>query len=210
MIYSILRKEIKMNILYIDLETTGLNAQKNGVWQIAGAIEIGGEIKDEFDFKCQTVKGDVIDDKALKVGGITREQLMSFEDPFDTYRKLVKVFERHVNKFNFHERFYIGGYNVHFDVDFISNWFKKFCNDKYGFGSWTNWRKIDPISILHWLAWTGQIRLDNYKLQTVCDAFGVKLTDAHDAKADIRATIELIQRIRKKFVKAFEVKGASC
>jgi len=40
----------------------------------------------------------------------------------------------------------------------------------------------------------GQLSLPNYKLQTVCEHFGVQI-DAHDALSDIKATRELLQMI---------------
>ena len=66
-----------MKIFYFDLETTGVKFWKNGIHQISGAIEIDGEIKEEFDYHVQPYERAEIEDEALAVGGVTREQIMS-------------------------------------------------------------------------------------------------------------------------------------
>jgi uncharacterized protein YprB with RNaseH-like and TPR domain len=39
---------IKQYILFIDIESTGLDPKRNGIIQIAGIIEINGEVKEKF------------------------------------------------------------------------------------------------------------------------------------------------------------------
>lgn len=188
-----------MKILYFDLETTGVNAYKNGIWQFAFIIEINGITVEMHDFKIKPFATDEIDDEALKIGGITKEDLKHFSDNKEIFDKFKNILDKHIDKYNKNDKLYIGGYNVGFDIDFLGQWFKK-NGDKYGFGVYTNWRKIDPLPILHWLDFLGTIKLENYKLETVCKYSKVKI-DAHDAMSDITATIELIGRIKNKMNK---------
>ncbi len=183
-----------MKVLYIDTETTGRNPVKNDVIQISGFIEIDGIIKESFDLKCQPFSYENIEMEALAVNGQTVETLKTFETPRDTYNKFTKILGTYVNKFDRNDKFYVAGYNVRFDLDFLKSFFEK-NNDVY-FGSWFNWKCIDPLPILHFLEYQGKIKLDNYKLSTVCEYYKIEL-DAHDAANDILATREVIKYLAK-------------
>ena len=71
------------------------------------------------------------------------------------------------------------------------------------YGSWFNWKRIDPLGVLYFMDGMGKISLPNYKLETVCDHFGIKI-DAHDAISDIRATKQLIDILDKLLFKERE------
>lgn len=68
------------------------------------------------------------------------------------------------------------------------------------FGSWFNYKTIDPLSLLHILDGIGSISLENYKLETVCKHYDIPL-DAHDALNDIKATRELTKLICSTYIK---------
>lgn len=189
-----------MKILFADLETTGLDPRVNGIWQLAFLIEVDGEVVDKGSYKMQPMKDEKIDKKALEVGGITEDQLWDFPPNAQAFHEFKLVLESHVNKFNRNDKLYVSGYNINFDLDFLGSWFKK-NGEKYGLGSYVNWKRIDPLNILHWLDYTGVFHLENYKLATVCEKFGIPLK-AHDAWSDINATRELVKRIETKIKEA--------
>ncbi len=178
-----------MKILNFDLETTGLNPKIHGVIQIAYVIEIDGKIKLERNFNVKPFKGDLTSKKALEVNGKTTEDFNSYPEPNLIHREVVSDFENYIEKFNPNDKFYPCGYNVNFDLNFLSTWFEK-CGDKY-FGSWQNWRAIDPLAVARWLAMNGNINLPDLKLETVYKYFFKKDFDTHDALADIKATMDL-------------------
>ncbi len=183
-----------MKILYFDVETTGLDPVKNDITQLAGLIEIDGKIVEEFNFKCQPLDWEAIEPRALEVTGIGLDQLKKFDKPDKVYGQFLSLLGNHVDKFDREDKMYFAGYNVRFDIDFLHNFFKK-QNDKY-FGSWFNWKAIDPLSILHWFNYLGQIDLENYKLETVCEHYGIKIK-SHDALSDVKATREIIKKLEK-------------
>lgn len=67
-----------MKLLFFDLETTGVNPGKNGIHQISGEIVIDGVSKEQFDFHVQPNPRAIIEDEALKVAGVTREQVLAY------------------------------------------------------------------------------------------------------------------------------------
>lgn len=67
-----------MKLLFFDLETTGVNPGKNGIHQISGMIEIDGVEKERFDFHVQPNPKAIIEEQALSVAGVTREQVLAY------------------------------------------------------------------------------------------------------------------------------------
>ena len=114
-----------MKILYVDCETTGLNAYKNGIIQLAGIIEINNKQMVEFDIKMKPFKDDIIEEKALQVSGITEKDIEKFQSAESGYNKIIQIFDTYINKYDKNDKFIICGYNVKFDVDFLKQFFIK-------------------------------------------------------------------------------------
>jgi DNA polymerase III subunit epsilon len=68
-----------IKLFYFDTETTGPRFWANGIHQLAGIIEIDGVEKERFEFKIKIHPAAVIEDEALAVSGVTREDLVSFK-----------------------------------------------------------------------------------------------------------------------------------
>lgn len=201
-----------MKIFYFDLETTGFDPGENGIIQLGAIIEIDGIVKEEIAFDIQpfgllsdttlAVGGgkDIIDSKALSVSGKTLEDVARHRDPGGVYKELVSILGKYVNKFDKEDKFYPAGYNVRLDLDFLAAFFSK-VGDPY-FGSWFNWRAIDALAIVRFFEFCGDASTlhSNQKLETVCEAYGVKLETAHNALSDIRATREILLRLKNHAV----------
>lgn len=183
-----------MKILYFDTETTGRDPVKNAMIQFSGIIEIDGRVEEEFNFKIAPFESDIIEDSALLVNKISREELKTFPSARKSFVLIEQLLNKYIDRFNKGDKFYPAGYNVRFDIDFLNNFFIKNFNNY--FGSYCNWRAIDVFSLVHYLNYRGYFFLPNYKLSTVCDCFGIKI-QAHDAMSDIRATRELLLKLKE-------------
>lgn len=184
-----------MKKLYIDTETTGLDARKNGIIQVSGIIEIDGAVAQEFNIKCQPMPGDQVEPKALEVTGTTQEMIMTYESGSSAYQELVSIFDRYISKYDKSDKFQVVGYNVRYDMEMLKAWFDK--NGNQYMGSYMTWQPFDVMSVCHMLKYMGYIDLPNYKLSTLCEYFGVEI-QAHDALSDIRATKILSQILLSK------------
>jgi DNA polymerase III alpha subunit (gram-positive type) len=187
---------MSQKIFYFDVETTGTDPIKQDVVQIGLIIEIGGEVKIEKNIKCQPINWEEIEPQALEVTGNTIEGLKKLQPASAAYKELTDILCSYVDKYDKSDKFYPAGYNVSFDLDFLQNFFLK-QNDPY-FGSFINWKRIDPLPILHYLDFLGHISLPDYKLATVCEYFDIEI-DAHDAFSDIKATRELVGFLADNF-----------
>jgi len=179
-------------ILYFDCETTGLDPVKHDIIQLALIIEVGGEVKERAVFNMQPFSYDNFEESALLINGYTIERLKTFKAPKEIYKEIVELLGRHVDKFDRSDKFYPAGFNVDFDLNFLAKFFIK-NNDNY-FGSWINWRKVDALPLLYVMDLQGKLKLENYKLETVCMYFGIPL-QAHDAESDIEATRQVIKKV---------------
>lgn len=185
-----------MKIFYFDVETTGIDPIRHDIIQLAYLIEIDGVDKEEGNLFMQPFDFDSISAEALLVNKLTIEELRSFDNPRDVYRMVCKILCKYVDKYDRTDKFHPAGYNVRFDCDFFKEWFDK--NGDVYYGSWFNWKQIDPLRVLHFMDGMGVISLPDYKLETVCNHFGIEI-NAHDALSDIKATREIIRILSKYF-----------
>jgi DNA polymerase-3 subunit epsilon len=186
-----------MKIFYYDLETTGTNPGKHGIHQISGMIEIDGKVMEEFDFHVQPNPRAIIEDAALAVGGVTKEQIMSYPEMGVVYNQLVTMLSKYVDKYDKNDKFFLCGYNnAAFDNQFLRGFFLQ-NGDNY-FGSWF-WANTLDVMVLATLALADRrAQMENFKLSTVASAMGVEVNagELHNAMYDIYLTKAIFDKIR--------------
>lgn len=173
-------------LFFYDLETTGVKYWKNGIHQISGAIVIDGEIAERFDFKVRPFDTCTIEDSALDVAGVTREQVLSYESMISVYTKLLRMLSKYVVKFNKKDKFHLVGYN---NAAFDNHFFRAFFvqnNDQY-FGSWFWSDSIDVMVLASHKFKDKRSTLSDFKQATVAAACGINVDPdkLHDAIYDI-------------------------
>ena len=189
-------------ILYLDLETTGLVEGVHGIIQLAAIVEIDGEITDEVDLRMRPMLKHEISPEALSVHGLTEDEIRNYPHADFTFKQFESLLTRYVNKYEKLDKFILAGYNVaKFDERFLRQMFidnaaTREDRQRGGYyGSWFFWPVLDVQTYLaNHIAEHG-LRLENYKLETVCKHFGIPI-DAHDALSDIRATRNLYRVLR--------------
>lgn len=188
-----------MKLCFIDLETTGVKHWRNGIHQISGCIEINGEVRESFDYKVKPFHACDIEDEALAVGGITREQLSTYEDMRQVYSKICKMFGKYVDKFKKTDKFFLVGYNnASFDNQFFRAFFVQ-CQDNY-FGSWFWSNTIDVMVLAAEYLKDKRHEMIDFKLKTVAAYMGIPIdeTKLHDATYDIDLTRSIYKKIINK------------
>ena len=182
-----------MKLFFVDLETTGVNVEKNGITQIAAQIVVDGTEVQRLDYKVRPFKGQIISQEALEITGTSIEELRSFPEPQLVYSQLSEELGRYVKKFDKSDKFMFIAYNSMFDNTFLRKFWEN-NGDKY-FGSWF-W--YPPICVMQSaMAVLAPVRhqMPNFKLGTVANFLGLiseeEATKLHDAGMDI----ELAKRI---------------
>lgn len=188
-------------LFFYDLETTGTNPGRHGIHQISGEIVIDGKTVETFDFKVQPNPKAQIEDAALEVGDVTREQIMAYPPMGQVYTQLVEMLSKYVDKFDKTDKFHLVGYNNRgFDDNFLRGFFLQ-NGDKY-FGSFFWADSIDVLVLASTFLADRRAELQNFKLATVADFLGIDTTAGklHDASFDIFVTKAVFDFIMSKFI----------
>ena len=181
-----------MKLLFFDLETTGTNPGKNGIHQISGMVEIDGVEKEGFDFHVQPNPKALIEEQALAVAGVTREQVLAYPPMGEIYNQFTAMLSKYVNKFDKKDKFFLVGYNnAAFDNQFLRGFFLQ-NGDQY-FGSWFWPNSIDVMVLASNKLVERRAEMENFKLSTVAKFLGIQVSEdnLHDAFYDIYLTREI-------------------
>lgn len=176
------------NLIWVDVETTGLNSYRNGIIQLAGMVEIEGNIVEQFNYNVAPFPFDMIDMKALEVNGKTREEIQQYDKPAKVYKEFKDLVEKYANG----TKLICAGYNVGFDVRFMKDFFGK--NGDKAFFTNFDYHTLDVMNSAMMYCHKKNVKLKNQKLVTVAEHFGIN-ANFHDAMGDIVATREIYLRI---------------
>lgn len=185
-----------LKTLFYDTETTGVNPRKNGIHQISGIIDIDGIIKETFDFRVQPNPAAIIEEEALKISGVSREQVEVYTPMRQVYNELIKILSQYVDKYNKKDKFHLSGYNNRsFDDQFLRAWFKQNL-DEY-FGSWFWSDSLDVLVLASHKLRKERSTLENFKLHTIAKRFEIPVDDTklHDAIYDIELTRDIFYKL---------------
>lgn len=183
-------------LFFYDLETTGVKFWKNGIHQISGCIEVDGDVKEEFNFHVKPNPACVIEDEALKVSGVTLEQINAYPDMNVVYNQIKMMLSKYINKYDKYDKFFLVGYNnAPFDNQFFRAFFVQ-NNDNY-FGSYFWSSAIDVMVLAANHLKSTRHTMENFKLKTVANTLGVTVDESklHDALYDIYLTRAIYRKI---------------
>lgn len=187
-----------MKVLFYDIETTGVNHWQHGIHQISGCIEIDGIVTQKFDFKVAPNPAAKIEEEALKVGNVTKEQIQAYPPMLEVYLKFQAMLSKYCDKFNKKDKFFLAGYNnASFDDKFLRAWFVQ-NGDKY-FGSWFWPNPLDVYILATQKLLKERIEMEDFKLKTVCKQMGIIVDEnkLHDAEYDIDLTRTLYYAVTR-------------
>lgn len=178
-----------MKRCFIDLETSGTDIDKHGIFQIAGIVDINTEVVEIFNFESKLFDFQEIDGEALKVNRYTAAKVETFDSPELILTRLLHVFDKYINKYDTKDKFSFIGYNCsQFDMPWLYRFFKN-CGHQY-FGSYFWNPSIDVMYMASNFLENRRNQIKNFKLATVAESLGieVKQDKTHDAMYDIELT----------------------
>lgn len=184
-------------VMYIDVETSGLNTSNNALLQLAGIIEIDGKERESFNFLIRPHKSALINDRALEVNGMTREEIKEYPPYKKQYNNFIAILSGYIDKYDKTDKFYFVGYNARFDMDFLREFFNR--NNNQYFGSWFFFPPIDVMNIAAVHMMISDERCKDFKLITIAEHYGISLENKkmHDAMTDIRVTQKLFKVLKR-------------
>lgn len=189
----------EQTILYIDVETTGLDAVKQDVIDIAILVEKDGTIVHKEKLSCRPHHPENAHPKALEINGRTMEQIMGFPDPIDTLYRFKEILINHKTN----EKFIFAGFNTSFDARFIKSWMEKCGDNSFGeyfeldeYGKPT--QLYDCLLIFKKFSKERGVQILNNKLLTIAEFFEIE-HDAHEAMSDILVTHKITKMLEKYY-----------
>lgn len=185
-----------MKLLFFDLETTGIKFWKNGIHQISGEIVIDGESKESFNFKVCPHPRCEIDEEALQVCHVSREQISAYPPMKDVYDDFVRMLSKYVDKYNKKDKFFLVGYNnASFDNSFLKAFFVQNGDNYFYSWFWVNSIDVMVLATQHLL--NKRHTMIDFKQETVARALDIRIDPEklHDASYDIQLTKQIYQRL---------------
>jgi len=178
----------KKNLAFVDLETTGLDAEKHEIIEIgaiiARQIPRDGrgndlEIIGELDLKVKPEHLETSDPEALKINGFNEMDWMFAVD----LASAMKVFADKT------DGAILVAQNVSFDWLFLEKAFVK-----TGIENKMDYHRLDLLSMAYAKLYHDE-HAQRFSLRALCEHFGIKNERAHSAMADIRAEFEVYKRL---------------
>lgn len=191
-----------MRLVFFDLETGGLDPAKHPIIQIA-AIAVDEKLQELAEFEAKILfKVENADPQALAINSYNaQEWAAKARLPGDVCDDLSSFFKRFADvKMTskagkpYQVAQLIGHNAASFDGPFLQQWYRKL--DQFmpaAFSVLCTYQKA--MHFFH--DRYQQPRPENFKLESLCKYFNVPLANAHDALADVRATLGLYRALRK-------------
>lgn len=175
--------------LFYDVETTGVDERKHSIHQISGCVEIDNEIVEYFNFLTRPNPKARIEEEALKVGGVTLEQIQAYPPMEVVFGQLKALLRKYCDPYDKKDKFYLVGFNNRgFDDRFLRAWFEQ--NEDQYFGSWFWSNSLDVMVQASEYLINRRVNMTDFKLMTVAAEVGLVVDESklHDAKYDIELT----------------------
>lgn len=186
-----------MKLCFLDVETGGLDPKRSALLQLSGIIEVKEGDLEMFNFYICPFRDDIVDPKALEINKLNPAQDERFIPAQEAYLKFLSLLERHVDKYDKHDKFFFIGYNSHsFDMPFVRSFFEKNFN-KF-FGSYFHYPSIDVMLVTAHRLMHLRGEFKDFKLKTVATHYGLSFEekDLHDATYDVALTRELYYKLK--------------
>lgn len=188
-----------MKVIWIDTETTGTDPIQNDIWQLAYILIDNGQEVYRHVIECRPYSPWNVNPEAMDIGRTVKGTPVSDKTCFETMMNPWHALDRFksdlqrekfLDPYNRHDKAAIGGYNVTFDLQMLTWWFKK-GGDKYGFGSFTDYTVLDASSYIRIMRHLGFLDLSDAKLGTVAKYYDVTIDMAHNAMSDADAAMQV-------------------
>ena len=170
-----------MNLIFIDLETTGLDPSKHGIVEI-GAIFVDNG-RETSEFQSLTNPGAVVEytPEAMQVNGLTMQQVNTAPGIGSVLRKFDNLCQ---------DGALLAGWNVQFDVSFLHAAYKlcaiPWCFDYHVFDVWALFKQEQLKGRI-----SANMKLSMANLFDMYQLPGAGQPQKHRALEDIRMTYEL-------------------
>lgn len=185
-----------MNVLFMDVETTGQDPFKHTIIEIAMRLDVNGQKVDEFQVKLFNPQT-VTNLQALKYNGTKLSDLLKHKQEIEAVTELVDWLLQIQAKYK--GDLHICGQNVGFDIRFLWSMLNKYSIE--GLDQVIGYKIIDTFGLAVALQHVGKLKTadDKLNLKAIAQALGVDLSNRklHTAMDDVDVTAEVLYGLLK-------------
>lgn len=188
-----------LKILHHDEETTGRDPHNCAIHQLAGHIEIDGQIVESFNFHIRPHPSALISQEALLVSGMDMETILKYADGMTVMRSFSNLVEKYVDYSNPQDRMFTSAYNgASFDDIFLKNFFELNGCGKFRNYFWTGCLDTKVLA-LNKLS-NERVSMPDFKLETVAKRFNIDVDEKqlHNAAYDSWLSHLLLKAINNR------------
>lgn len=179
----------RRRLLFIDTETTGLNAQKHEIIEIAWILtDAGANILEKFEARMMPQRIEDAEPRALEVNGYTKEAWE--KSPLISHAEAAKKLRAVASDC------ILVGQNVSFDEGFIT----ALLLQNNLVPSW-HYHKVDTATLM-WPAFSSG-DLQGLSLDKICAFLGIPQEKKHAAAADVMSCFNVYNAVMAKYVPLF-------
>jgi DNA polymerase-3 subunit epsilon len=207
-------------IIWCDLETTGLDPDKNQIIELALLYEELNEVTGEtinrskYHAYCLPEECPADFDKITEITGITYEYLQEHGiSENELFNNMIAFLDDRVNRYDKEDKCYFIAYNAQFDNQFLRELFKRHSNDKVYFGNYFYHLYLDTLQLSLFCEFFGLFdRPENFKLETIVKHLGIvdeNKSNFHSALIDIKETRRLQNYLQIRLIDRGQQKNVS-
>lgn len=183
---------------WMDCETFGMNPTKNPLATVYIALYTeNDDFVADIDLKVKpdNMEGLEVDAKTTEIHGIVWEDHIANPETI-TYSEAAKKIESFLSEHKIpkaKKSFKPCGQNVAFDINYL-------INTIFTYESWDklfHHRFLDTLIVLNYLQDMDLVPSDLGSLTSLVEFFGLKTGDFHDARADIKMTVQVYKKQRE-------------
>lgn len=185
--------------IFFDVETTGTNYKLHSMIQLAGLIEIDGQVVDEFNYDIKPHPKAKIEKEALKINGKTEEEIMGYPDMKTVHGQFTRKIAKYIDKFNNKDKAYLIGFNNRAFDDFFLRYFFELCGDRFiGSLFWVD--TLDVLCLASEYLMDRRTEMPSFKLKRVAMTLGIDVDkeELHDALYDVKLTRQIYRIVTRR------------
>lgn len=170
-------------LVFIDLETTGVDPEKHEIIEIAWILVDGQsfEVLSEFVAKVKPEHPETANPKALEITGYSEEEWGNAGLLKEALGKIIQLAPQGM----------LVGWNIYFDWSFLEKGFKKF-----NFVSQFDYHMID-VMVIAYSKLHSKPEIRELGLKKIATYFGIEFQE-HHALEDIRATYQIFKKLMQE------------
>ena len=178
--------------IFYDTETTGVNYKKHSMHQLAGLVEVDDEIVESFNFKMRPHPKAEITPEALRICGVTEEELQAYPPAAVAHRDFKTLLARYVDKYNKASKAYLVGFNNRFFDDQVLRKHFELQEDAF-FNAWFWGDTLDALVLASEYLIDRRTSMSSFKLHRVAITLGLEVdkSKTHDAFYDVNLTRQI-------------------